>query len=82
MILVMCLENGLLIFYSASNSVVLAHDVSKLIEIIEDMDTNAPVKPSWFEKPQILFVVAAVTDLVRCFISFLFALLHILQSSI
>jgi len=63
-VVVVLLEYRCFVPGAAPNSIVDAHYVTQLIEVLENVNAYASVESSRFEKPQILLVVAARTYLV------------------
>lgn len=46
MVLIMGLEDWLPISHTSTDSIIVTHDISKLIEVLENMDSNTPVETS------------------------------------
>ena len=70
--MIVSLKDGCFVSGASADSVVLAHDVAQLIEVLKDMDSYSPVEPCRLEHPQVLLPVATVAYLVRSFQSFFF----------
>lgn len=79
MIMVVGLEDGSFVSLTASNTIVVTHNISKLIEGLKDVDTNSSIEPCGFKHPQVLIVVATLRKLERCFQSLLFLQLTFMQ---
>lgn len=79
MIVVVRLEDRGLVTCATANAVVVAHDFAQLIEGLEDMDADASVEARRLQEPQVLRIVAALSQLVWRLYTLLFSYLHLLQ---
>ena len=58
--LVMCLEDGYLIFWATAYSILWTHYFTKLIEVLENVDANSSIEASRFQQPQILLFMTTL----------------------
>jgi len=47
MILIVGLEDRLPISNTSTNSIIVTHDISELIEVLENVYSNTPIETSW-----------------------------------
>ena len=78
-IVVVRLKNGCFVSGAPPNAVVNRHDVSQLVERLENVDSNSAVQPRWLQHPKVLVIMAAICKLVWSFQSFLFLNLALVQ---
>lgn len=79
MVVIVSLENGGLISLTPTNTVVSAHDFSKLVKCLEDVDSNASISRCRLQHPKVLIVVAAICQLVCGFQRFFLLGLALIQ---
>jgi len=79
MVVIVSLENGGLVSLAPPDTVVSAHDVSKLVKCLEDVDSNASISRCRLQHPKVLVVVAAVCQLVCSFQRFFLLRLALIQ---
>ena len=79
MILIVSLENRCFVSGTPTNSIMSAHNISQLVKIGENVDTNTTIETSWLKQPKIELVVAAIRNFVWSLGRFLFRLLVLVK---
>jgi len=81
-VLVVRLENRMLVGGPPTDSVELVHNLAQLLEVLENVDADAPVEAGGLEKPKVLLVVTALRQRVGRLDRFFSILLHLLHFGI